>query len=954
MNTQNTPLKTSLEIEENLNQQGPYIKRLLQRDSNILSFIFENFSEKVEAQLLALWWNLGSKQNFEDYIREFKNKITLLIFYQEITGAPLTRCMKSYSCLADFCVQKTLDRCGLKKDIVVLGLGKLGGEELNYGSDIDIIFIAKDDNLEQLKKVENVIRILDEVREGGRVFRVDLRLRPEGSVGPIVQALTTMLTYYLEWGREWERSMLLKARRVAGDKELGRHFLERIDPFIYRRSLDYRAIDALRNMKAAIESEADTDQIFGAPKELAKSSLSLRLSKKLGKQKRKQTRKLTNEKKSDTENNSDVLGWDIKIGRGGIREIEFFIQALQLVHAGRHPRLRTTNSIKALRRLFAEGLLSESDSDALSEAYLFFRELEHRVQMCEGKQTHQLPVSPEGFQALALRLQKKTHDLEHEIIEHRNFVYSRFSLLFSEGEKTANKPTVDIDSRWSSLLQNRADRRPSYQQQIRIFTAHNFARPKDAVHHLKILQAKHFGPFNKGGYLANYCLSCCAQSPDASMAFGNLVRFFQRVGDRPGYYSMLADNPHATRLLIHVFGISRSFSNGFISDPNLFARLITAGSVKVFREQHEMDLDLQNQLQYIEDIEHRLGVIRHFKNTEELRIALHYIGGVSKESETFSQLAKLADIIVLSFLKEIYEPMRQQKGKDFLLPPIEDLPFGIIALGKWGSQELSFSSDLDLMFVYEKLRQYRLGHDFFAKLASRLMRQLSSPSLGSILYEVDARLRPSGNKGPLVVGLKALQDHYTQSELWERQALLRARALPGKLESKFQSLRKEIVFKGGKHNYDSDETRNYISKMLKSIVASKFVPMTRNPKFQPGGLVFVEFTLQYLQLKHGVDGRDVGNIIDELQHVLGKSKKDKKVNSYLKHIFSEYQFLRKIEAYLKIAHAHSSEIPKESGELEALARRIEFQGQDYKTRFIERYDRAIDMLLEFHNVVFQI
>ncbi len=924
------------EIQDVLQRQGAHLTRLLLADSGLLSFLEEHYRTGDLPNFEPIWRRYlesNSEVLFEDQLRIFKTRFTVLIFLREIMGEAVSNCASDYALLADFCISVALDFCAIEEDVAVIGLGKLGGIELNYGSDIDIMFVAKSAQSIQLKKVEHFVEVLDEVRSTGRLFRVDLRLRPEGSVGPLIQPLDVIVKYYLDWGREWERGMLLKARVVGGDHCLGNAFIEDVSPFVFRRSLDYRAIDALKKMKAAIESEAEFTQVYGQAEEseTTTSALSLKLQRKLGRRQKKTVVKKV------VQSPSFVLGWDIKIGRGGIREIEFFVQALQLVHGGRTPRVRTSGTLSALKRLFSVGLLSEKDSLILRDAYTFFRTLEHRVQMKDGEQTHRLPSSTLGFDQLADCLSMSPDDLRVAIIKKRKEVHTRFERLFSDSEKKPGSPTVYNDTRWSALLVVGIDRL-SKGRAIEILQANGFKRPKDAASQIASIQTKRFGPFYEASNLASYCLSCCAESPDSDTALGNLVRFFQSVGDRPAFYEILKEHPHATRLLINMLGVSRTFSTQLIVDPNLFARFITAGTIAVVRSRADLQKDLENRLLGIEDVDHRFGIIRRFKQDDTLRVALHYIGGVSKESQTFSQLSDLADIVVGRVLAEVYETMRDGKREGLRLPELSELPFSIIALGKWGSKELSFSSDLDLMFIYEEERQYRLEHGFFTKLAARVMRQLSWQSALGRMYEVDARLRPSGSQGALVVSTQALMQYHETSELWERQALLRARSLESLLAEKFQGMRLNTVFKAERS--DVDLGAHFVS-MFTKIRDSNYVVGDRNPKFQPGGLVATEFGVQYLQFCLGIDGSTMEDIVGKI----GALESDAEILGRLaaSQLIQDYHYIRRVDAFLKISDEKISVIPNNDGLL-TLSRRV---GEVSVSEFLRAYDETIERLHRF-------
>jgi glutamine synthetase adenylyltransferase len=978
-------------------------------------------------------------------LRRLKRRESLRIYLREVENTTSVRqTTAEIAELAEACIDVACSQGsqvmggGLYEHFCVLGMGKLGGRELNFSSDVDLIYVSSDQAAEdaELKtRIDQlarwVTRAMESVSGEGYVFRVDLRLRPEGSKGLLVNTAGAMVDYYLNWGRTWERSAMVKARPVGGNLALGNTLIEALEPFIYRRYLDFDVLDELRSMKEQIDRNAHVSAVLGideseVEEEPAKpsdqtdkpsSSLQERLRRKMRRSgapargrlgrssqvsissggdeepsaqavladepEKSSGSKHSDSKRSDSEGSDSEpsprgsrsshagspYGWDVKIGVGGIREIEFFVQALQLIHCGSRPALRVRTTLEALDRLLYAGLISHEDHAVLADAYDLFRRVEHRVQMEKDRQSHRLPADPEGFEKLAARMFTDPARLRERLTFFRRKVAGMFERLFTESAQTSKEPTVR-ESRPSELAMvlGVSPERLFDKAVLDALEKLGYRRPRQVAGQLQVLREKSYGPYGRRSgteqsQLSRYILQACATAPNPDQAFSYWSRLSTVVGDRPGFYDMLFENPHATRLLLHVFGSSDFLASIVMREPNVIDYLLGAGTVAIVRERDEMKRELDRRQTNIHDPSHRLGRLRRFHQEEILRIALHEVAGACDIGETVRQLSMLAEVTVEGVLAEVYGNMAQrlasQKGlaRD-ALPALGALPFVVLGVGKLGGRELAFGSDLDVIFVYEPDEAIGLDHPFFAKLAQRLVRNLTSVSAHGKLYDVDTRLRPSGRQGTLVVSLDALRDyHQTRADLWERQAMIRARPLTGAIElrAKLIHFRDEIAFEKS-----TVETRRMSGvKAQFHDMRDKMVEHLGGEaddvdiKTQPGGMIDVEFLAQYLQFVHGaqlgssemsgeeirgdtvIEGVKSQNTMHALAGLAGAFElPELEPDLDCVQLLEDYRTLRRIEARLRMSDQRASNrLPTDDEELHILARRLGYQGSGARAQF---------------------
>ncbi len=788
---------------------------------------------------------------------------------------------------------------------VVLGMGKLGGAELNFSSDVDVMFLYESDEGESAggpkgKRApreffsevgKRIIRAMGQVTEDGFVFRIDLRLRPMGNSGPLVQSIGSAMLYYESWGQCWERAALIKARPVAGEKELGAAFLKEIEPFIYRRYLDFTTVDELRHMKARIENEL-----------------------------------LAGEEKQR----------NVKLGYGGIREIEFFTQALQLVNGGYEPKLRTPSTLPALARLAEHKFISAAVRDQLTEAYRFLRQVEHKVQIVQEAHAYSIPRDEDEERALARRLgYVRQGSLSERKLFWRDYrrqtkvvrgifdglFYSAQKTIESEGASAAGAIWRDLDNQQliTRQLAETGFRDPAraYENLIAVRDGEVYAPPSPK--RLKVMRT--LGPA---------LMSEIAQSSDPDRALFNLAKFSHRIGGRTGFLTLLAENPQTLKLLITLFAESQFLTDLFLKRPELIDTLIRVDLTRTIKTKEEMLAELRAAVAETDDTEGKLNALRRYKTEEFIRIGLHDLGGAIELAEVLSQLSDLADACVQAALDLTAEELAEKFGR------VDGGRFAVIGGGKLGGRELDYNSDLDLIFIYDANENARSSggsqgklpaHDYYVRLGQKLISYLSAPTEEGIAYKIDMQLRPSGKSGPLVSSLAAFREyHKTSSQLWERQALIKTRWVAGDaaLGEEVESIAAAFAYASELERGDIGEIHHLRMRMERELAGES--ENRFNLKKGRGGLVDIEFLTQMLQLAHGhrLPSLRRRETIEAL-----RALHDEKIlkSSQYRLLADGYWFLRRLDHRLRLQRDQSIDaFEAEPGRLDAIAKALGYNG----------------------------
>jgi glutamate-ammonia-ligase adenylyltransferase len=782
----------------------------------------------------------------------------------------------------------------------VLGMGKLGGGELNFSSDIDLVYVYADGGGDSAggprgplsarefmsRLAEGVTKALHQSTDQGIVFRVDLRLRPEGTNGPIVNTVANALLYYESWGQTWERAVYLKARPVAGDRALGDALLAELEPFVFRRYLDYATLEDLKQMKVRVARALAT----GPEK-----------------------------------------GINVKLGRGGIREVEFVIQNLQLIHAGKDERIRERNSLAALARLVEARYLPADESVRLADAYRFLRDVEHKIQLVDERQTQVIPAG-EGEVQLARRLGYRDGDAATILARfrvdrerHMEAVAASFAALFY-GAESDNAESGD--GRYATLFAGLDDDPAKAETEL---AALGFLDPRSARDHLVLLRdgapTSRAHPRRKQLLLAvaPALLGEVTHAPDPDLALRHLAGFVAAIGARSSFLSLLAENPAIRRVLVRLFGSSEFLSQVLILHPEMLDNLVRADLVRLDIPKAALVAELASVIRATDGYEGRLDALRRFHHEQFLRIGINDLDNLLPFHVVSSQLSDLADACLDAALQVAEEETCRRYGID--TPPGR---FAVVGLGKLGARELTYNSDLDLIFVYVPSAPSAGSvsvHEFFTKLAQTLMTTLQVRTREGRMYSIDTRLRPSGNQGTLVSSLESFARYHAENaQLWERQAMIKARGVAGEpaLLREVETIVERFVYAQPLRDEEVAEIHRLRMRLERELAGDERAEF--NVKTGRGGILDIEFMVQMKQLRHGTDVPAVR--CRATRHALAALAEAGVVPSAEAATLEEsYAFLRALTNRLRIERDQPVEsIEREGYRLPSLARRLGYAG----------------------------
>ncbi len=778
-------------------------------------------------------------------LRQVRNERMFIIAWRDLLGqADLAETLAALSELADACIETALrcaenevmDRYGhVRNDagdiqrLVVIGMGKLGGRELNFSSDIDLIFAygengetdgAKSIEAQEFYKrqIQQVVRLLNEATEDGFVYRVDTRLRPFGDAGAMAASLAAMEGYYQNHGREWERYAWIKARPVAGDIQGGQKLIKLLRPFVYRRYLDFSAFESIREMKAMIDKQVEQRGV---------------------------------------EHN-------IKIGRGGIREVEFIAQAFQLIRGGHEPELQDNRLLPVLEKLQQEGHMPPHAVRDLHAAYEFLRRLENRLQMWDDRQTHTLPETDEQWQALAKAMATAiegadSDSLKTEIEAHRERVHQQFQQVFSVpqvGDEAGDKAQA-LRAAWLDEDQDEAG--------VAAITQEGFTQPDAAWKALQELRnsGQYRSLSDRGrrrlGELIPLLIQATGITDDPDTALKRVLSVLEGIIGRTTYIALLVENPTALSRFVSLCAASSWISRQIQHQPVLLDSLLDPRLLYKPPRGQALVEELERILAPIpaDDLEHRMDSLRRFRHEQMLRIAAADVSNSMPLMVVSDHLTELAEVILREALSEAWDQLTERYGK----PTCADgsvADFIIVGYGKMGGLELGYGSDLDVVFLHNGKSDANTDgeralshHAFFLRLAQRVIHILATQTGGGRAYEIDTRLRPSGKSGLLVTSLSAFRSYQQEKAwTWEHQALVRARAVAGDeaLSEQFKQTRNEILAQPR----DASELAGKVVKMRQKMRAhlDGSDPEQLDVKQMPGGLIDIEFFAQYSCLLH--------------------------------------------------------------------------------------------------------
>lgn len=755
---------------------------------------------------------------------------------------------------------------------VALGMGKLGARELNFSSDIDLIFLFDDEgrttggasapiaNSEYFHKLgERMIKVLTEQTSEGAIFRVDMRLRPHGRMGPLVVDVDSAIRYYQGVGHAWERQALIKARPVAGALELGARFVEQTRPFVFPKFFDDETLEDIRTGKQQMEAQ------------IAQRG----------------------------ETNIEV-----KLGRGGIRDIEFTVQMLQMLNGGRVPELRVSPTLRAIKTLGEHNLLRPLDAETLASNYVFLRQVEHRLQIEGSQQRHCLPGDPDELDAFARRLGYTSG--ASFMIDYADRADATRKILdqFLATEGGGNLWLTDLLNPNSDGVAGKAGLRSLGFEDVeaaRRELLSLYAGPRERPHTLHVRQQ-----FLKVAPMLVQALSR-ANNPDATLL--RLTQILSGLRAPSVIYDMLALGPELAESLVTLIEDSPYLSGLLVRDPDLFDSVGRRSVLERSVSREELEAEFAS-LQRAVDGD---AAPYRLHTGETLRIGMRDLVLGIDVMEISRELTQLAEICLSYAVDKARRVVAQRFGNAVA-------GFAVLALGKFAGKELGYGSDLDLVFVYESGVAIESGAapiEYFTAVASNIIRILKEPTRYGQLYEVDARLRPDGGKGSLVVSDARLQEYYTNdAQAWERLALVKVRAVAG--EPEFAERVEESVRKLAYTLPLTRENLDQIEDIRSKLAASS----PKSLKKSEGGLAELEFGIRLLQIAHAdtypdVAQRDVLSALDALSR--SKVIDDCEAAS----LRETYLLFRGIENRLRVQHGRStSKLPGDAGERNRIAKRL--------------------------------
>ena len=842
---------------------------------------------------------VGERREAARRLAEFKQRLFLQIAIADLTGRfDVAATVHAMSRLAEECISAALGCARLivgrnapaAGGLCVLGLGKLGARELNLSSDIDLIFVF-DGPQQDAEVVRRLCETLIELLSPG-CFRVDMRLRPGGRNAPLVTPFEGALSFYQSFGETWERAALLRARPVAGVIEVGERLLGELGHFVYRNFLDFDTLRQLRAMKQQIERELRSP---------------------------------------------DLVARNIKLGYGGIRELEFIVQALILVYGGRDPRLRLAGTLEALERLGALGYLDAGRARELAAAYLFLRDVEHKLQVVAALQTHVLPAGDAGRRALAARMRRgkdaaERARFETELINHRALVAAQFREMLGAAEDRGGRAaSAAADEAWRAALDPH--------QSAPMLGALGFARPEESAGHLLVLAR---GPEHAIAAVAPrrrellerlgpLLLDEIRELADPDLALMNLASFISAIGARSSFLELLEQHPATRRVVLSLFASSAYLSTIFIRHPDMIDTLVRSDLVRPRRAPAELDEELRALIAASPDLESRLDAIRSFRHQELLRVAIADLAGDLDADAVQAELGLLAEVVLRCAL----DLARAEVAARIAIPPTLELV--AVAMGRLGAAEMSYNSDLDLIFVYHDRGEVAEGSRVAAsRIVQKFIAVLEARTREGYAYKIDLRLRPSGNAGPLVASLEGFREYHrtSSSAVWERQALVRARVIAGapSLGAEVEAARREFVFDRGLDRAGVGEIAAMRQRIERELGADGHGRL--NIKQGSGGLVDVEFLTQMMALRHGrthpqLTSRSTVALVRGIGEcgLIGREAAAQ--------LETDYRFLSRLENRLRIETDQAAwALPTAAEGLGPLARRMGYREADGTARLL--------------------
>jgi len=744
---------------------------------------------------------------------------------------------------------------------VVLGLGKLGAGELNYSSDVDLIVLYDDMVMQYtgrrspqdcfVKITQDLITLMDKRTMDGYVFRTDLALRPDPGATPIALNMTAAEQYYHSLALNWERSAMIKAAVVGGDKKAGNAYLKRLSSWVWRRSMDYEALKDIHAIKNQI---------------------------------------LRHYKQEDIK----FKDFNVKLGQGGIREIEFYAQVNQLVCGGKDVSIRTPATLKALDAIVEADLMKRHIRDDLKKAYDYLRTVEHRLQMINDEQTHSIPNQDDALQRLAMFLGEPSVDaFEKHLFEHCNIVKDHYdNLMPDQGED----PVSLTGSRLKLTLEELDF--PEIDTAIQLIEGWQRGRYKA----LRTPRARELLGQCLGGLLSAF-----VKTSEPSSALARFDRFIKELPAGVQVFSLFESNPRLFDLIARIMGLAPALAEQLAKRPTLWEAVLDPHFFEPTPALDELRAGLKGALAAAQDHQDILDITRRWVSEHRFQIGVHVLESIADVTEAGLAMTHLADATLMELIPAVEGDFAKRHGK------FEDGGIAVLAMGKYGGMELTYTSDLDVVFLYHvpDMNSQSNGErplppsKYFSRLGQTIITAITALTSEGRLFEVDTRLRPSGNAGPLVVTLQTFADYYADPDrawTWEHMALTRARIVlsPKKLVEPLTKTIQDTLTTGRDH----EELLNRVAKMRDKLREQFTKDNMWSAKHARGGLVDMEFICQYLMLKHGIETNDIFSPILDVgfDNLTAHSYLDKTVNTKLK---KAHNIQQTVQSIIRLCHGNS-------------------------------------------------
>ena len=846
---------------------------------------------------------------FPDVLRRFQRVELLRIAHMDLVRTlPVDRVTLQISSLADAlisaCESRAMEQVARRRNLVppragfvVLALGKLGGSELNYSSDVDINFVHDDllpglDTLDgkrlsdplEIERfftqvAEKIVQLVTSFTDQGQLYRLDARLRPEGSTGRLVWSARASVDYYYSTGRAWERQALIRMRAVAGDMELAARLWRELDAFVFPPNLSVEEIAEIRALKLQMEKLAE-----------------------------------------DRGPSED----QIKIGRGGIRDVEYIVQLLQLVKASKVPNLKKANVFQALELLEAEGLLEAEETDALRRGYRFLRQVEHRIQMAHLRQSHRLPDDPGELLRIARSLGFPTIEaFRGRLKRHSAQIRRVFRLLFEEPTMPRSE-TEELPA----LLDLPVE--VGLEAGARQLSALGFTDPQEAFHRLHALSKGSGSRTFSGtrakevfGSIVIRLLREVSRQPEPDRTLRNFEECVRTLGARSVFYQLLAESDRILQLFIEISARSTLMVERLRAHPDLFDELVDAIATGYTFSRETLIAEADRLFRESPDLERDLFKLKHL---HLLLIAIQDLEHVDNLSMTLLHVAELSEALLHAILRATLRECEAKLGPWVAHPP----RFLVLGLGKLGGQEMNYKSDVDLVILYDgsgKTSQQISTPEYFERFSQIALQRAGVSDTFGPLLKIDLRLRPLGGHNSLAISLGAWKQYFQggQACTWERQAFLRARPVAGDTslaEEAIRFIRESLVVGGSAGPRSSAIALSDIREMRGKLEAHTKPGDLKRGK---GGIVDVEFIVQALQLCHGKERPEIltPNTAAGLQKLTTAGLLDPTAGSAL---LTSYQFLRWIENRLSlVGEAGQSLSTLSAEELDSIVQRIGYK-----------------------------